>query len=190
MLTLKNSLPWNFSLYWIYALHSGFLSNLRLQWKTELPWKFSLYWNIFYHSGISNLRLPWKTECALNSLYWTYIFYHSGFLSNLHLHWKTELPWKFSLHSNIFYHSGILSNLRLPWKQEFALKFFKPGGLPPLRLCLCCTKLTAHFFMHRITYFLETKLLDIPLPSTLYDYCQWQQKPPWAFQPAVWESPA
>jgi len=74
---------------------------------------------IFFHSGfLSNLRLPWKTECALNSLHWIYIFYHSGFLSNLCLPWKTELPWNFSLYWNIFYHSGFLSNLRLPWKQR------------------------------------------------------------------------
>jgi len=43
----KQSLPWNFSLYRLYFLHSGFLSNL---------------------------RLPWKTESALYSLYWIYIF--------------------------------------------------------------------------------------------------------------------
>ena len=49
-----------------YVLHSGFLSNLRLPWKTELPWNFSLYWIYVLHSGfLSNLRLPWKTECAL-----------------------------------------------------------------------------------------------------------------------------
>jgi len=30
-----------------FFYHSGFLSNLRLSWKTELPWNFSLFWNIF-----------------------------------------------------------------------------------------------------------------------------------------------
>jgi len=44
--------------------YSGFLSNLRLPWKTQLPWKFSLYWIcIFYHSGILS-NLPWKTELS------------------------------------------------------------------------------------------------------------------------------
>ena len=34
-----------------------------------LAWNFSLYWIYFLHSGIlSNLRLLWKTECTLNSL--------------------------------------------------------------------------------------------------------------------------
>jgi len=46
-------LPWKKegalnSLYWIFIFYySGFLSNLRLPWKTELPWSFSLYSNIF-----------------------------------------------------------------------------------------------------------------------------------------------
>ena len=58
----EKQVPWNFSLYWICIFYySGFLSNLRLPWKTELPWNFSLYWNIFYHRGfLSNSRLPWK----------------------------------------------------------------------------------------------------------------------------------
>ena len=90
----KQSFPWNSSLYWsiliiqdfwathaclvkqsvpwidllnAYFYHSGFLSNLRLHWKTELPWNFSLFWNIFYYSGIlSNLRLPWKQNLPWN----------------------------------------------------------------------------------------------------------------------------
>jgi len=36
----KQSLPWNFSLYWIYFLRSGLLSNLRLPWKTEFALNF------------------------------------------------------------------------------------------------------------------------------------------------------
>ena len=37
----KQSLPWNFSLYWIYVLHSGFFSKLCLPWKQSLPWNCS-----------------------------------------------------------------------------------------------------------------------------------------------------
>jgi len=37
----KQSLPWNFSLHWVYFYHSRFLSNLRLPWKQNLPWNFS-----------------------------------------------------------------------------------------------------------------------------------------------------
>ena len=125
--------------------------------KQGLPWKFSLYWIYLLHSGfLSNLHLPWKTECALNSLHWIYIFYHSRFLSNLRLPWKQScfaffhcieifdisqdfwstcvcpekqsLPWTFSLYWNIWYHSGILSNLHLPWKQSLPWNFLSQVG--------------------------------------------------------------
>ena len=94
--------------------------------KTELHRKFSLYWVYFLHSEfLSSLQLPWKTEGALNLLYWMYIFYYSGFLSNLRLPWKTELPWNFSLYWNIFrsFLFRIFSNLRLPWKQSLSWNF-------------------------------------------------------------------
>jgi len=56
---------------------------------------------IFYRSGfLSNLRLPWKTEFVLKFFTALRILLHSGFLSNLRLPWKTELPWKFSLYWN------------------------------------------------------------------------------------------
>jgi len=84
----KQSVPWNFSLYWIYFLHSGFLSNL---------------------------RLPWKTECALKFFTVLNILFTFRILEQLALALKTELPWNFSLYWNIFYHSGFFSNLRLPW---------------------------------------------------------------------------
>jgi len=62
--------------------------------KQSLPWKFSLHWIYFLHSGyLSNLCLPWKTECALN-LYWIYIFYHSEFWATLRFPWKTEFALK------------------------------------------------------------------------------------------------
>ena len=34
----KQNLPWNISLYWVYFVHSGFLSNLRLPWKVALKY--------------------------------------------------------------------------------------------------------------------------------------------------------
>ena len=60
------------ALYRIHIFYySKVLSNLRLPWKTELPWYFSLYWIYVIHSGVSsNLRFPWKTELPRNfSLY-------------------------------------------------------------------------------------------------------------------------
>ena len=157
----KQSLSWNFSLYWMYFLHSGFLSNFCLTWKTELPWNFSLYWNIFHHSGfLSNLCIPCKQSFPWTFQFdWTH-FLHSGFLSNLCLPWKTELPWNFPFYwihftFTIFEQLALalknrvalnfftllkyllsfksFEQLVLALKTEFALKFFKPGwaAAPP-----------------------------------------------------------
>ena len=122
------------SLYWKYILyHWGFLSNLRLPWKTELPWNFSLYWihflpfRIFQRlcTYLEKQSLPWKF-----SLYWI-SFLNSEFLSNLRLPWKQcALN---SLYWNIFSHSGFLSNLRLPWKQSLPRKFSSRGAAAPPR---------------------------------------------------------
>ena len=86
---------------------------------------------ILHSEFLSNLRLPWKTEGVLNWLYWMYIMYYSRFLSNLRLHWKTDLPWNFSLYWNMFYYSGYLRNLRLPWKQSLPWNFQARGGGRP-----------------------------------------------------------
>ena len=77
----KQSLPWNFSLYWIYIFYySKFCKTCACPEKQSLPWKFSLYLIYFLDSGfLSNLRLLWKTDCALNSLYWIYIFIIQNF---------------------------------------------------------------------------------------------------------------
>ena len=97
-LALKNRVALELSLYWICIFyHSGFLSNLRLPWKTELPWNFSLYWIYFLHSGVlSYLRLLWKAEGALNSLCWICIFYFQEFWATCACPEKQSLPWKFS----------------------------------------------------------------------------------------------
>ena len=81
-LALKNSVPWIHCIEHIFII--SILTNFRL------PWNFSLYWTCFLHSGfLSNLPLPWKTECALNSLYWIYIFIIQNF-EQLVLALKTE----------------------------------------------------------------------------------------------------
>ena len=85
-------------LYWKYLHCSGFLSNLRLPWKTEFSMKIFTVLNIFLtiQDFWATLRLPWKPEfglkffivfniiftfrifdqlaLALNSLYWIHIF--------------------------------------------------------------------------------------------------------------------
>ena len=62
----------------------------------SFSWKISLYWIYFLHSGfLSSFALALKNGVALNSLYGIY-FFHSGFLSNLRLPWKQSVPWNFS----------------------------------------------------------------------------------------------
>ena len=85
-LSLKTELPWNFALYWIYFLHSGFLTTCTCPENRACPWNFSLYWIYFltFRIFIATLRLPWNF-----SLCWIY-FLHSEVLSSLRLPWKTE----------------------------------------------------------------------------------------------------
>jgi len=72
----KESFPSKVWLYWIYFLPFKIFEQLCAYCDNQsLPWNFSLYSIYFLHSGfLSNLRLPWKTESPLNSLYWIYIF--------------------------------------------------------------------------------------------------------------------
>jgi len=142
-LALKNTVPWHFSLYGIYFLHSGVLSNLHALalknrgcpeftvlniyflsfriWATyacsekhELLWNVSMYWNIFIIQDLSNLHLTWKQFALIHCI--EYIFFIIQDLSNL------LLPSNVSLYWNI-HHSGFLSNLRLPWKQGLPWNF-------------------------------------------------------------------
>jgi len=115
---MKNGVCSEFTVLNIYFL--SFRSFEQLALKNRVALKFFTVLCKLLHSGfLSNLRLPWKTECALNFFNVLNIyFYHSGFMSNMRLPWKTELPWNFSLYWNIFYHSRYLSNLLLPWNQS------------------------------------------------------------------------
>jgi len=63
-LALKTELPRNFSLYWVYFLHSGVLNNLRLPWKTEGAWIHSTEC-IFciIHDFCATCACPEKQSC-------------------------------------------------------------------------------------------------------------------------------
>jgi len=126
--------------------YSGFLSNLRLPWKTESALKFFALLNIFFvilkfwvTCTCPENRVTLEFFTVLNILFTFRIFeqlalalknrgcpeftvlnvyfFYSAFLSNL------RLPWNFSLYWNIFYDSGFLRNLRLPWKTELPWNF-------------------------------------------------------------------
>jgi len=107
-----------------FTLH-GFWATCACPKKQSLPWNFSLYWIYFLHSGfLSNLFLPWKTECALKSFTVLNMLFTFRIFEQLALALKNSVTWNFSLYWNISYHSGFLSNLRLPWKTECNLEFF------------------------------------------------------------------
>jgi len=90
----KQNLPWNFPLHWIYFLPFRIFEQLAITLKPEFALN-SPYWiYIFLHSGfLSNLHLPWKTWVALKCFTVLKSFYHSVFLSNLRFSWKQDLHW-------------------------------------------------------------------------------------------------
>ena len=100
----KHDLHWIHSIEYIFLIIEDFWATCTCSEKHELPWNVSLYWiYIFHHSGfLSNLRLPWKTRVALISFSELKYFYHSRFLSNLRLPWKIRVALKCSLYWNIF----------------------------------------------------------------------------------------
>jgi len=86
--------------------------------------------NIFYQSGfLSNLRLPWKTELPWNfSLYWKYIFIIQGFWATYPWPKEQSHPEIFTVLNIYFLSFRIFEQLALALKTEFALKFFETGG--------------------------------------------------------------
>ena len=143
----KQSLPWHFSLYWIYFLPFRIFEQLCTCPENRVcPEIFHCSECAFYIQDCwATLRLPWETEGALNSLYWICMFYHSGFLSKVPLPWKTELPLNFSLYWMYFLSFRIFEQLALALKKEFALIFFNPGVQPspptPRLVRLWCLRL-------------------------------------------------
>ena len=115
----KESCPEIFHcMYWIYFLHSGFFSNLRL------PWNFWLYWMYFLHLGfLSNLRFPWKTECDLKFFTVLNIFFVIQDFEQLALALKNrEYLENFHCIEYIFTFR-IFEQLALVLKNRVALKF-------------------------------------------------------------------
>ena len=126
-LALRNSLPWNFPLYWIYFLPFRIFEQPALALKDRVcperqscPEIFHCIEYTFIFRIFEHLALALKNRMCPEFTALNICFYRSGLLSILHLPWKTELTWKFSLYWNIFYHSGLLCSLRLPlpWKQS------------------------------------------------------------------------
>jgi len=65
----KQSASWNFHCIEYSFYIQDFWANCACPETKRVSWKFSPYWIYFLHSGfLSNLRLPWKTACALKFL--------------------------------------------------------------------------------------------------------------------------
>jgi len=146
----KTELPWKFLLYWIYILHSGFLTTCACPENRVSPQIFHCIEYIFYHSGfLSNFVLALKNRVALeffailNILFtfrnfeqlacaspekqrvpWIlstdYIFLSFRIFEQLALSLKNGFALEFFTVLKYFHHSGFLSNLRLPWKTELS----------------------------------------------------------------------
>ena len=145
----KQSFPWSFSLYWLYTFcHSGFLSNLRLPWKTDLIWNSSLYWNIFiiqdfwatyvcpeifhcieytfYIQDFSAACACPEKQCALNSLTECIFFI-------IHEFWATCACPENRVCPEIFHWIEIFFITQEFEQLALALKFCKPEGQQPPR---------------------------------------------------------
>ena len=139
----KQSLPWIFLLCWIYIFyHSGFLSNLRLPWKTEFTLNIFIVLKYFLSFRFfEQLALALRNRVSLKILTVLNIHFLSFRVSEqLTLDLKNRVALKFSLYwIYIFYHWGFLSNLRLPWKSLpcifTASVFFKEYVRYPIWIC-------------------------------------------------------
>jgi len=131
----KHSLPWKFSLHWMYFFpFTRFLSKFALALRNSLPRNFSLHWTYFLHSGfLSNLRLPWKTECALNSLYLIYIFIIQNFEQHALALKNTVCPVIFNCVEIFFIFQDFWANCACP-ENRVCPEFFKLGGAAAPRL--------------------------------------------------------
>jgi len=118
-------LPWNFSLYWIYFLHSGFLTTCASP-ENSFPWNFSLYWIYFYHSRfLSNFALALNNRVAqkfftlLNTL-----FYIQDFWATCACPEEQSAPWNFSPYGIYFLPFRILEQLGLALKKQSCPEIF------------------------------------------------------------------
>jgi len=159
----KIELPWNFSLYWIYFLHLGFLTTCACP-ENSFPWKFLLYWIYFLLFRIfEQLALALKNRVCpeIFPLYGTY-FSHSEFWASCACAWKTELHWNFSSVLNMYFLSFrifeqlvlALKKTQLPWK--FSLHTFRSFE----QLALALKGRVSLEFFTLLKYFISFKIFE------------------------------
>jgi len=134
---------WNFSLYWIYFLHSGFLSNLRLTWKAECALN-SLTDCIFLSFRVfEQLALALKNRVVLKIFTVLKYFLLFRYFEQLALVLITEFALKFFTGLKYFLSFRNFEQLALVLKTEFTLKIFKPGCDSPFP-ATCLVRLWAY----------------------------------------------
>ena len=111
----KQRVPWNFSLYGIYFLHSEVLSNLHaLALKNRgCPDIFHCIEHVFFinQDFWATCACPEKQSCPEIFCCMEYTIYLQNFWTTCACPEKQRVPWYFSLHwTCIFYQSGFLSN--------------------------------------------------------------------------------
>ena len=119
-------LPWNFSLYWIYFLHSGFWTTCACPERHGVPWIHCIE-NIFFiiPDFWATFSCPEK-QCALNSLYWIHF--------TIQDFWATcAFPENQSC-SEIFHCIEIFFIIQDYWATRACPENFKPWGCLSPRL--------------------------------------------------------
>ena len=116
----KTELPWYFHcIKHVFFIIQEFWVTCACPEKTELPWKVSLYGIYFLHSEfLSNLRLPWKTEGSLNLLYRIHIFIIQEFWVTCAFPEKQSCPGIFHCIEYTLYIQEIWETRACPEKQS------------------------------------------------------------------------
>jgi len=156
----KQRVPWIHYLN-VFFYYSGFLSNLRLPWKTERALKFFAILNIFFiilefwvTCACPENRVTLEFFTVLNILFTFRIF------EQLALALKNRVALEFFTVLKYILWFRIFEELAVALKTEFALKIFKPGGggrpPPTPRLVRLCWKGLLYLESERI----ENSCLD------------------------------
>jgi len=105
-------------LYWLNILYWKFF-HLSVE-KQSLLWNFSLYWIYFFtiQDFWATLRLPWKTEFALKFLSVLSKLLQSGFLRNLRLPEKQSVLWIYCIEYIFFIIQVFWATCACPEKQS------------------------------------------------------------------------
>ena len=99
----KQSLPWKFSLYWIYFLSFRIFEQLAFSLKNRVALKFLTVLNHFYDSGFwATCACPENRVCPEFTVLNIYFFIIKEFWATCACPEKHELPWNVSLYWNIF----------------------------------------------------------------------------------------